>query len=74
MGQFTRTLSRPKPVNGEAVEAHYERGILTIELPLAAHEQPRAVSIRQRGGKEVKRVAASTENSDPRYPVRTNNR
>ena len=46
-GQFTRTLSLPKAVNGEAVEAHYEQGILTIVLPVAAHEQPRSISIRQ---------------------------
>jgi HSP20 family protein len=46
-GQFTRTLSLPKAINGEAVEAHYEQGILTIILPVAAHEQPRTISIRQ---------------------------
>ena len=60
-GQFTRTLSLPKAVNGEAVEAHCEQGILTIVLPLAAHEQPRTITIRQSGTTEAKREVESAE-------------
>src|SRR5581483_11736895 len=39
-GEFTRSVTFPKDVNANAVEADYEAGILTIEIPLAQHAQP----------------------------------
>lgn len=46
-GEFSRSITFPKDVNGDAVEARYERGILTLEIPLAKHAQPKRISIRQ---------------------------
>ena len=45
-GEFSRTISFPKDVDAEAVQAHYDRGILTVEIPVAAHAQPRRIQIR----------------------------
>ncbi len=45
-GEFTRTISFPKDVDADAVQAHYDRGILTVEIPVAAHAQPRRIQIR----------------------------
>lgn len=51
-GEFSRTVSLPKSIASERVEAQFEDGILTILLPLAAHEQPRQISIKSsRSGK-----------------------
>lgn len=44
-GEFTRTVTFPKDVNADDVEAHFTDGILTIEVPLAQHAQPRRISI-----------------------------
>jgi HSP20 family protein len=52
-GEFTRSLTLPKQVASDAVEARYDRGVLTILLPVAAHEQPKPISIREADGKTV---------------------
>jgi HSP20 family protein len=48
-GEFTRSVSFPKDVNGDAIKAHYERGILTVEIPVAQHAQPRRITIHETG-------------------------
>jgi HSP20 family protein len=45
-GEFTRSLTLPKQVATDDVHAHYDQGILTIRLPLAAHEQAKSIAIR----------------------------
>lgn len=51
-GEFSRTITLPKSIASERVEAQCEDGILSIVLPLAAHEQPRQISIKSpRGSK-----------------------
>lgn len=49
-GEFTRSVSFPKDVDGDAVKAHYERGILTVEIPVAQHAQPKRITIHETGG------------------------
>ena len=50
-GPFQRRIPLPEPVDGKSSRATYERGLLTIELPVA--ERPRRatakVSITVRG-------------------------
>lgn len=46
-GEFTRSVSFPKDVDGDAVKAHYERGILSIEIPVAQHAQPKRITIHE---------------------------
>ena len=49
-GEFTRSVSFPKDVDGDAVQAQLEQGVLTIAIPLAQHAQPRRIQITQSGG------------------------
>jgi HSP20 family protein len=58
-GEFSRTVTLPKAINSEHVEAQFEDGILTITLPLAAHEQPRQINIKSSTGKTS--VSTSTK-------------
>lgn len=44
-GEFTRSVSFPKDVDGEAVQAQFAQGVLTIAIPLAQHAQPRRIQI-----------------------------
>ncbi len=39
-GQFQRAISLPGPVKNDAVEAHYENGVLTVTLPKAVESAP----------------------------------
>jgi HSP20 family protein len=53
-GEFSRTITLPKSIASERVEAQFEDGILSILLPLAAQEQSRQISIKSsRGGKST---------------------
>lgn len=49
-GEITRSLSLPKDVNGEAVEAQFDRGVLTLAIPIAEHAQAKRVAIREAQG------------------------
>ncbi|CAN5506627.1 Hsp20/alpha crystallin family protein [soil metagenome] len=45
-GQFARSIKLPFAVEPEAVNADFRDGILQIELPRAAVEKPRKISVR----------------------------
>lgn len=45
-GEFSRSVVFPKDVRADAIQAHYERGILALEIPIAEHAQPRRIPIR----------------------------
>jgi len=44
-GEVNRTVTFPKDVNGDAVNARFDQGVLTILIPLAQHAQPKRVTI-----------------------------
>jgi HSP20 family protein len=45
-GQFTRSLTLPRAVNSEQVEAVYENGVLTLTLPIAPEAQPKRITVK----------------------------
>jgi HSP20 family protein len=44
-GEVTRSVTLPKAINGDQVQARYEQGVLTIELPVAEHEMPKKITV-----------------------------
>ena len=44
-GKFSRSLRFPTIVNGEAVEASFENGVLSVSLPKAEHVKPRQIPV-----------------------------
>ena len=44
-GKFSRSLRFPTIVNGEAVAANFEHGVLSITLPKADHVKPRQIPV-----------------------------
>ena len=44
-GKFSRSLRFPTVVNGEAVKANFEDGVLSITLPKADHVKPRQIPV-----------------------------
>lgn len=48
-GTFGRTLALPSNANLEAIEASFDAGILTIEVPKAEEAKPKKVQIKARG-------------------------
>jgi len=49
-GEFTRSIAFPKDVDGDAVQAQLEQGVLSIAIPLAQHAQPRRIQITEASG------------------------
>ena len=57
-GSFSRSLTLPKGVNAEAVEANFENGVLEIRIPKPEQPKPRKVAISVGGG-EPKTIEGS---------------
>ena len=48
-GKFSRSLRFPSIVNGDAVEASLDNGVLSISLPKAEHVKPRQIPVNVSG-------------------------
>lgn len=46
-GEFNRAITFPKDVDGDRIDASYERGVLTVDIPLAQHAQPKRIAVRE---------------------------
>jgi HSP20 family protein len=55
-GTFTRTLSFPTMVDGDAIEATGHDGVLRIHVPKAAETKPRRIEVKP-GSQQKKQVA-----------------
>jgi len=47
-GTFSRSLTMPDGVSPEAVEAHFDRGVLEIRIPKPEQRKPRKITIASR--------------------------
>lgn len=45
-GEMIRKIRLSKPVNRDEIEAWVDKGVLTIELPLAAETRPKQIEVR----------------------------
>ena len=45
-GEFSRTIELPFAVDGDAVNAEYKNGILSVSLPRAKQDLPKKITIR----------------------------
>jgi HSP20 family protein len=54
-GAFTRTFTLPSTVDAERVQAHYDKGVLKIELPKKAEAKPKQIKVNV-GGEKTERT------------------
>jgi HSP20 family protein len=52
-GTFSRSLTLPKGIDGDAVSASFDRGVLEIRIPKPEERKPRRISIAANGGQET---------------------
>jgi HSP20 family protein len=45
-GEFSRSIELPFRVDGDAVEAHFNNGVLQITLPRVPEEKPRKITVK----------------------------
>jgi len=62
-GTFTRQLFLGETLNTEAIEANYDKGVLTISIPVAEAAKPRKVAIAGANGHAEAIDASSTATS-----------
>jgi HSP20 family protein len=65
-GSFSRSLTLPEGVDPEAVQAHFDRGVLEITIPKPEQKKPRQVRIKlgTGAGNEAKTIGGAAA-SDP---------
>lgn len=47
-GSFSRSVNFPVTVNGDAVSASYDKGVLTLEVPKAEEVKPKRIAIKSK--------------------------
>ena len=61
-GQFSRSLTLPEGVDSDAVEAHFDRGVLEVRIPKPEQRKPRRIAIKANGKPAtVEGTASDTE-------------
>ncbi len=48
-GTFARSLSLPQTANADSIEATFDRGVLTVEIPKAEEAKPKKISVKAKG-------------------------
>lgn len=48
-GAFARSLTLPQTADAERIEASFERGVLTIQVPKAEQAKPRKITVKAAG-------------------------
>ena len=48
-GSFSRSLALPQTANADAIEASFDRGVLTVEIPKVEEAKPKKITIKATG-------------------------
>jgi HSP20 family protein len=59
-GRFERSITLPQSVDADQVTAHYENGVLTLELPKSAESRKRRIEI-GRGTRDENRIRTTRQ-------------
>lgn len=62
-GRFERTIALPPSVDADKISAHYDDGVLTLELPKAPESRRRKIEIRSGSGKAEQKKLDSGDTS-----------
>lgn len=62
-GRFERSIYLPTEVNADQIEASYEAGVLTLNLPKAEEVKPKRISIRSGSAQEQRVLEGKFENN-----------
>ncbi len=52
-GSFARSVTLPTKIKGDAIEASYQNGVLTLRLPKAEEVKPKRIAINVGNGKMI---------------------
>jgi HSP20 family protein len=60
-GRFSRSLTLPEGVDGDAVTAEFDKGVLSVRIPKPEERKPRRVAIKASSGNGQPAVEGSAE-------------
>jgi HSP20 family protein len=60
-GRFTRQLYLSDNLDTDRIEAHYDRGVLTLRIPVTEQAKPKKVEVRSGGRPEA--ISTTSQNS-----------
>ena len=64
-GQFSRSIVLPKSIDSNHIEANFDRGVLTLHLPVAEHELPKKIAITAGEGKQTVEALPGQNHKEP---------
>jgi HSP20 family protein len=67
--EFSRTITFPKDVDADHVEARFNNGVLAIAIPIAQHAQPKRITISASGTAEPQRVIEGARETRAEEPA-----
>jgi HSP20 family protein len=68
-GAFSRSLTLPDGVDPDAVQAHFDRGVLEIRIPKPEQKKPKTVQITLGANPETKTIETADAEANSRDPV-----
>jgi HSP20 family protein len=68
-GAFSRSLTLPDGVDPDAVQAHFDRGVLEIRIPKPEQKKPRQVQIKLGDRKTIESAESTDVHTDNTNPV-----
>ena len=51
-GSFTRSIRLPTKIKGDAIEASYENGVVSLRLPKAEQDKPKRIAVKIGNGNQ----------------------
>jgi HSP20 family protein len=58
-GSFSRSISLPTKIKGDAIEASYQDGVVTLRLPKTEEVKPKRIAIKVGNGKVIEGKTSS---------------
>jgi HSP20 family protein len=68
-GAFSRSLTLPDGVEPDAIEAHFDRGVLEIRIPKPEQKKPRTVQITVGAHPDAETIESAERNTNSRDPT-----
>jgi HSP20 family protein len=68
-GTFSRSLTLPDGVDPDAVQAHFDRGVLEIRVPKPEQKKPKTVQITLGANPDTKTIESADAEANSRDPV-----
>jgi HSP20 family protein len=71
LGAFSRSLTLPAGVDPDGVQAHFDRGVLEIQIPKPEQKKPRHVQILGAQDNTIEQETAESPRANSRDPAQT---